>query len=241
MSRYLVQQTAHALRERAATVVANGEPFPTESDLIGELDLSRTTIREAISRLEAEGVLQRRHGSGTTVNTAALEIRNLLAGNDVASRLGHSGLTPTAEVTERGPCLIDETVAEQLGARAGDPAWRLVRLWELDDGKAVVEVEHLLLPTWPMTIESQDGTLAEIVQEIYGEPLLWVVETADAAAADPQCAGLLGIESGSPVLVRSCLCITSAGRRVAHINLVQRPGVAPIGSVTTMLDRAPDA
>jgi len=238
MSRYLVEQTAKALRDRAAHAAEFGEVFPTEYELVEDLVVSRTTVREAISRLEAEGVLKRRHGTTATINAAALEIAGQFAGNDTESRLSAGGSTPISAVLERGPCLIDDVVAQMLQARPGDPAWRVVRTWTLDGRCVVAEIEHLLLPTWPMTIESPNAPTADIVEELYSEAVQWVVETADAEAADEKSADLLSIEPNLPVLVRNGLLISSTGRRVAHICTVQLPGVAPIGSVTTILDRA---
>jgi len=42
-----------------------GRQLPTEFDLMDELEVSRNTVRKAILELENEGVVSRRHGSGT--------------------------------------------------------------------------------------------------------------------------------------------------------------------------------
>jgi len=42
-----------------------GRQLPTEYELMDELDVSRNTVRKAILELENEGVVSRRHGSGT--------------------------------------------------------------------------------------------------------------------------------------------------------------------------------
>jgi GntR family transcriptional regulator of arabinose operon len=43
----------------------NGRQLPTEFELMDELDVSRNTIRKAILELENEGIVNRKHGSGT--------------------------------------------------------------------------------------------------------------------------------------------------------------------------------
>jgi GntR family transcriptional repressor for pyruvate dehydrogenase complex len=50
-----------------------GDRLPPERDLSETLGLSRPTVREAIGRLVAEGVLQARRGSGTYVAPVDLE------------------------------------------------------------------------------------------------------------------------------------------------------------------------
>ncbi|HEY3600061.1 MAG TPA: FadR/GntR family transcriptional regulator [Paraburkholderia sp.] len=44
-----------------------GERLPTEHALAERFDTSRPTIREALARLRADGIIVTRHGSGTTV------------------------------------------------------------------------------------------------------------------------------------------------------------------------------
>lgn len=44
-----------------------GERLPTEAGIVGEFGVSRTVVREAISRLQAAGMVETRHGIGTFV------------------------------------------------------------------------------------------------------------------------------------------------------------------------------
>ena len=44
-----------------------GDKLPTESALVDRFDVSRTVVREAISRLQASGLVETRHGIGTFV------------------------------------------------------------------------------------------------------------------------------------------------------------------------------
>lgn len=53
-------------RIRAGTLVP-GEKLPTEAAIMGEFGVSRTVVREAISRLQAAGLVDTRHGVGTFV------------------------------------------------------------------------------------------------------------------------------------------------------------------------------
>jgi GntR family transcriptional repressor for pyruvate dehydrogenase complex len=44
-----------------------GDKLPTEAAIMGEFDVSRTVVREAISKLQAAGLVETRHGIGTFV------------------------------------------------------------------------------------------------------------------------------------------------------------------------------
>src|SRR5437764_10677964 len=47
--------------------LAPGEKLPTEAEIMAEFGVSRTVVREAISRLQAGGLVATRHGVGTFV------------------------------------------------------------------------------------------------------------------------------------------------------------------------------
>jgi GntR family transcriptional repressor for pyruvate dehydrogenase complex len=47
--------------------LATGDKLPTEAAIMAEFGVSRTVVREAISKLQASGLVQTRHGIGTFV------------------------------------------------------------------------------------------------------------------------------------------------------------------------------
>ena len=47
--------------------LAAGDKLPTEAEFMAEFGVSRTVVREAISKLQASGLVQTRHGIGTFV------------------------------------------------------------------------------------------------------------------------------------------------------------------------------
>jgi len=47
--------------------LATGDKLPTEAAIMGEFGVSRTVVREAISKLQASGLVETRHGIGTFV------------------------------------------------------------------------------------------------------------------------------------------------------------------------------
>jgi GntR family transcriptional repressor for pyruvate dehydrogenase complex len=64
--RNLALGVVEALAERIRSGrVAAGAKLPTEAAIMGEFGVSRTVVREAISRLQASGLVETRHGIGT--------------------------------------------------------------------------------------------------------------------------------------------------------------------------------
>ena len=64
--RSLAQGLVEALAERIREGrLVPGAKLPTESQLMAEFGVSRTVVREALSRLQASGLVQTRHGIGS--------------------------------------------------------------------------------------------------------------------------------------------------------------------------------
>lgn len=66
--RGLAHELVADLTERIESgMLSPGEKLPTESDIVKERGVSRTVVREAISRLQAAGLIETRHGIGSFV------------------------------------------------------------------------------------------------------------------------------------------------------------------------------
>jgi GntR family transcriptional regulator len=71
--------------------------IPTEQELMEEFEVSRTTIREAISILVNEGLLEKKQGKGTVVKTTRL-VGNLGKLKGFAEEVMEKGLVPYSQL-----------------------------------------------------------------------------------------------------------------------------------------------
>jgi GntR family transcriptional repressor for pyruvate dehydrogenase complex len=62
--REIVESLATSIRERH---LQPGEKLPTEAEIMTRFDVSRTVVRESLSKLQASGLVETRHGIGTFV------------------------------------------------------------------------------------------------------------------------------------------------------------------------------
>jgi GntR family transcriptional regulator len=105
--------------------------IPSESVLADELGVSRTTIRDALSRLENEGTVYRKQGSGTFVNEHGLQIKSRL--DEIWSYeevLKAHGYTPSTVV---------------LDVRVERPAEKVRSALDLDKDEMVTVVQKLFV------------------------------------------------------------------------------------------------
>lgn len=117
------------LRERISAG-AYADAFPTDAELEAEFGVSRHTVRDAVRRLQEEGILERRRGVGTFVVPAALEqpcgaIYSLFRAIEGQGREQRSDVLGLSVVTDGG-------VAARLELDAGAELVRLERLRRID-------------------------------------------------------------------------------------------------------------
>ena len=76
------QQVADQLMSLIARDLRPGDRLPSENQLARQLEVSRPSVREALSALQALGIVESRKGQGTFVRSVGLEsaIRRDLAG-----------------------------------------------------------------------------------------------------------------------------------------------------------------
>ena len=92
---HLSDQVAEVLAaEIRAGRLAVGEKLPTEVALVEQFSVSRTVVREAVSRLKSLGLVDSRQGSGMYVRDAGFSPLNFDARSEVAA-LATQRCTPT--------------------------------------------------------------------------------------------------------------------------------------------------
>lgn len=83
----LSDQVASAIQaEIGASRLAEGDKLPTEAMLVKQFAVSRTVVREAVSRLKSLGLVETRQGSGTFVKAAGFSPLQFDAGSAVSRR-----------------------------------------------------------------------------------------------------------------------------------------------------------
>ncbi|MEQ8840273.1 MAG: GntR family transcriptional regulator [Acidimicrobiales bacterium] len=115
--------------------------FPTDLELTRHYDVSRHTVREAVGRLQADGLLTRVRGRGTVVERPAFEQR-LGALYSLFSSIEAAGVEQRSEVLALG-MVADAQVAQRLGLDAGAELFRLERLRFADDEPLALDTAWL--------------------------------------------------------------------------------------------------
>ncbi|MFD8612277.1 GntR family transcriptional regulator [Streptomyces sp. NPDC059631] len=209
------RQVADVLRQRITSGARTGDVLPDERTLGAQFGASRNAVREALALLRDEGLVSRRRGVGTVVETPKYgHGLDRLAG--LAETLTGHG-TVTNEVRSAGLLAAPpEAITERLELPLGAPVVCVERLRRLDGLPLSLDTSYL-----PAGIGRRvlDGDLAgrdvfALIEEATGCLLGRAELAVHAVNADPGTAGLLQVPAGSAVFAIERLTRLADGRPV---------------------------
>ena len=193
MRRIRYQEIAEELRERVLAA-AGGTVLPSESELSGEFQASRVTVRRALETLRDEGLVAARQGFGWFVATEPLR-QHLGTLGTIEAQLEGSGklaerrieefefVAPTARVRSILRC--EEVLrVKRVNLADGEP-FAVVTVW------CPAELGRRL---------SRDDVERAPFYELLDIELRGATQTIGADSAEPRDAALLGVLVGSPLL-----------------------------------------
>jgi GntR family transcriptional regulator len=178
-----------------------GELLPKEVDLANNLGISRNTVRQAISKLVIQGLLERKKGVGTKVAT-----------QNISTRL-QSWMSFTQEMNRKGIAFINyeirventiatEDIAHALEIKEGSQVLKLSRLRGDQDGPFVFFVSWLH-PRIGLT-EKDDFTrpLYELIEKDHSIIVDLSKEEIKAVSSVKIISNKLQIDESEPILER---------------------------------------
>ena len=200
--------------------------FPTESALCTRFGVSRFTVREALRTLSAEGLIERKRGSGTVIQPPAARggaLHQPLSNVGELLQYARNSRFEFERLAESG---LPKALAEHLGMAAGG-RWFRFRGVRMPGGEGdalavsdvylhhdLVDIVDHVLPGDPIFRQVErlaDLRVARVTQDIQAVP------------ATPEIAAALGIARRSPCL-RILRCYIDADDRVFEISASHHPG-----------------
>ncbi|MFI6321034.1 GntR family transcriptional regulator [Nonomuraea sp. NPDC050556] len=179
-----------------------GAKLPPERELCAHLDISRVTLRKALTHLVERGIVTASHGRGWFVAApvSAREWPKDLESFTATAHRKHMRPGSVVLVHEVRPASLDE--ADRLAVPAGSPILDLQRIRLLNDVRIAVDRTVAVASLAP-GLEQVDFTSASLFAELRerGVALDRSEAIIEARSADDALAGHLGIEPRASVLV----------------------------------------
>ena len=195
---------------------ADGARFPPERDLAARLGGARETLRAAMNALQAEGLLQRRQGSGTYVVAQAwvkpFQLRSF--SEDMRER----GLQPSSRILSTRQVPADAKLAHKLRLSPGALLHEVRRLRLADRMPMALETAYLpalRLPGFdPQALAEQ--SLYELLAVRYGIHMRAAAQQIQATVVTQDEARLLDVAPFSPALLVERAVQSSTGEPIEY-------------------------
>lgn len=182
--------------------------IPAEMELAEVLGVSRTTVRDALGRLEMEGAISRRQGAGTFVNNPGLQIRSRL--DEIWSyeaMLRAHGYTPSTKVVEAtlttaGSDLAGQGTADALDLDYDDGVYFVKKLFLENDIPVILARNVLPRRLFNGAVDEQQFGLPifELFETGGRERLAYYLTEIVPVLADADVSRLLQIAPGTPLI-----------------------------------------
>lgn len=193
-----------------------GTPLPSQALLSREYGVTLMTLRQALSVLEADGLIAQLPGRGTFVTPVpTLDLRSL---NSLAEDLRAQGVELVTVVLSNRLRALPAGVAGSLDRTRGEPALRLERLRRIGRRPAVHQVSWIPLP-WSQALLDVDFEVASLYRSLEQRCQLAIVratETLRARALAASIAAAVGKPAGQPVLVAERVTFDTRNAPVVH-------------------------
>lgn len=196
-------QVRQILERRIREELHAGDALESERELVGQLGVSRVTIRQAIADLVEAGLLEKTQGKGTFVTGPRINSRLHLM--SFSREMRARGLKPRTQVLSAAEEPASEEVAKRLRIAPGDQVVRLERLRTADGTPMAHEVGWYPSVLFPGLLQHNLAAVYDLMVERYGLDATHGEQSVSAEAADMDSARILGIARRAPLLVQERL------------------------------------
>ena len=206
--------------------------IPPETELASELGVSRTTIRDALSRLEHEGAVVRRQGAGTFVNPHVLRIKTRLEEMwSYEDMLRDHGFTPSVRVISVGTEPSTPETADALGLEVGEPVVAMEKVFYEDDDPVVLTYNFVPANLVEGRVSRDDAAepIFEFLENQSGSQLAYYLSEIVPIILTGDRADLLGIEAGIATICFDETGYSTAGEPLVHARSMFRDDLLRLG------------
>jgi GntR family transcriptional regulator len=200
-----------------------GDMIPPESDLIAAYGVSRTTVRQVLDRLVADGLIYRQQGRGSFVAHPTLEhvLTHIIS---FTEEMRQRGFDPGTQVVAARLIPAPPDVARHLSVPPGEEMAYLQRLRLADGEPMSIEYSHLVHRYCPGVLRHDFAVnpLRETLERLYGLRIRRARQTIRAIKASSECARLLSTRIGAAMLFIERVSFSDRGVPVEFLQVCYR-------------------
>jgi GntR family transcriptional regulator len=182
-----------------------GSKLPSEDQLAREFSVSRVTLREALRVLEDDGVIVRRHGSGTFVlDKRAIPVQPLSSIVSISTIFKKVGLEDSFIKVGVKKIPATPRIAEKLGIPVGQETWEVERVRTIGEKPAIYSFDYFPASLVPAGEEKRLNdyihSLYHFLTEVCGQSSEEGDCTFKPILSDKKLSAILNIHTAQPLM-----------------------------------------
>lgn len=199
-----------------------GAAIPSERQLTSDLGVSRLTVRAALDDLVREGLLVRRHGSGTFVSEP--KIAQELTMTSFTEDMRRRGMVPASRTLELRIAPAGAHLGRLLHVSPSEPVVIIERLRLADRETMAIETLHVRASLVPdlSAADLEHQSFYELLLDRYGIDIVGGVQTIEPTVTNETESEALGVPLHSPAFVFERTTRSSAGEIVEYVRSIYR-------------------
>ncbi len=199
-----------------------GEAIPSERQLSSTLGVSRLTVRAALDELVREGMLVRRHGSGTFVSEP--KIAQELTMTSFTEDMRRRGMTPASRTLELRVAPAGAYLGRLLHVSPSEPVVIISRLRLADRETMAIETLHVREALVPglSARDLERQSFYEILSGRYGIDIVGGLQTIEPTVTNEVESEALGVPLHSPAFLFERTTRSATGEIVEYVRSIYR-------------------
>jgi GntR family transcriptional regulator len=180
-----------------------GDRLPSEAELGSRVGLSRTTVRQALMRLEQKGLISRRKGHGTFVEGTRPRSWMIQSSEGFfQDEWTRTGSTVTSKLVQAKAGPLPPWACDALGLPLQSHGATLERIRAIDGLVAMYNINHLppSLADAALAHENPNESLYLRLKERAGVEVAGARRTLESVPAEEKLATMLEVPRGAPLL-----------------------------------------
>jgi GntR family transcriptional regulator len=222
MNEELGKPLYNQIQEFIADLILSGKLPPdkkihSEREFSEDLGVSRMTVRRAITGLVNEGLLERRHGSGTYVAQPKVtyEAREMVS---YIQAMNERNIATASQLLEFETMAASRRIAELLGIQIASPLYRVSVLRFANRVPVILERGFFPQTLWPDLEEwnLEKTSINDLLTGVYKITPSRISQTIEAVVAVDTVAQQLRVEEGFPLMLISRITCSDATDQPIH-------------------------
>lgn len=174
-----------------------GQPIPSEHVLVEEFGVTRATVRNAMKKLQSEGLIVTEKGKGSFVNPPKIE-QSLFKFYSFGRE--HQELNKNTELLGV-EIMEDEEIKKTLHLSEKQKVTKITRIRKMDNVPVILEKSYIPSELVPKieVCDLANSSIYDLLENQYNSQILKAKEYLETCVTDSLVSGFLAVPEGTPV------------------------------------------